>query len=541
VRPSPPSSADLLAGRSTASRLRAQLGHPLPAVVTAGGDLASVDLGPDVAALAVPIAPAADGEIEVQPRAGTADAAARYGIDLGELAERAGLTGTPGEAWTLQLPRRLVTTGPELPWAKLPPRLILVGVGQGSPAELRRAGAALARQTLGLGRVVSTVGSEGGPRRREAVRALVEGYLLASYRIPTQATGTPAKPAAEELVLLGLDGERDQAAIVDATVAARATWLVRDLTNTPSNTKNPAWLAQRAGALAAAVGLDVRVLGAAELLAQGFGGILAVGSGSASEPRLVTVSYTPTDGRTGKHVVIVGKGITFDTGGISIKSRQSMLAMKTDMAGSAVALAAVLAAAEKSLGHRVTAVLPLAENHFGGASYRPSDVVTMYGGRTVEVSNTDAEGRMVLADALAYADAELEPDVLIDVATLTGAASVGLGTQYAALFCADAALAAGLEQAAAVSGEPLWRLPLVEEYLDAIGSGVADLRQSPLASPGGGSITAALFLREFAGRRRWAHLDIAGPARAGSDRHEITEGATGYGARLLLRFLEELS
>ena len=520
--------------------MSALLGQPLPGVSTARGSLASHPLPDDVAALAVPVAPAAVGESEVQPRTGTADAAARYGIDLGELAERAGLTGAPGEAWTLHLPLRLRTTGAALPWAELPRRLILVGVGDGSPDDLRRAGAALARQTRGLGRVVTTLGAEGGSASALALRALVEGYLLASYRTPTQSTGTPPAGPATELVLLGRHAERDDAAVAAAVTSAHATWLVRDLTNTPSNTKNPPWLADRASELARAAGLDVRVLGVAELAAQGFGGILAVGSGSVSEPRLVTVSYTPRDGRTGRHVVVVGKGITFDTGGISIKPRLSMVTMKTDMAGSAVALATVLAAAEAGIGHRVTAVLPLAENHFGGASYRPGDVVRMRSGRTVEVANTDAEGRMVLADALAYADAELAPDVLIDVATLTGAASVGLGKQHSALYSSDAALVAGLEAAAAASGEPVWHMPLVEEYLDAIRSEVADLRQVPLHPVGGGSIVAALFLREFVGARRWAHLDIAGPARASADKHEITEGATGYGVRLLLRFLEQL-
>jgi len=510
-------------------------------VTTARGGVAtSALLGvDDAAALAVPVAPPASGETEVQPRTGTADAAARYGIDLGDLAERAGLTGAPGEAWTLHLPRRLLASGPELPWEHLPARLILVGVGDGSPQALRRAGAALARQTRGLGRVVTTLGSEGGPQAPEAVRALIEGYLLASYQLPTQATGTPAKSPATELVLLGRHGERVESAILDATVAARATWLVRDLTNTPSSTKNPPWLAQRAVDLAGPLGLDVRVLGVPELAAQGFGGILAVGSGSVSEPRLVVVSYRPAN-ETGKHVVVVGKGITFDTGGISIKQREAMVTMKTDMAGSAVALATVLAAAEMGLGHRVTAVLPLAENHFGGSSYRPGDVVTMRSGRTVEVANTDAEGRMVLADALAFADAELDPDILIDVATLTGAASIGLGKQHGALFSDDAALVAGLEAAASVAGEPVWHMPLVEEYSAAVRSDVADLRQVPNGWKGAGSITAALFLREFVGGRRWAHLDIAGPARTTSDKHEITEGATGYGVRLLLRYLESL-
>jgi len=240
-------------------------------------------------------------------------------------------------------------------------------------------------------------------------------------------------------------------------------------------------------------------------------------------------------------VVVVGKGITFDTGGLSIKPREAMVPMKTDMAGAAVALANVLGAAEAGLPHRVTAVLPLAENAFGGGSYRPGDVLRTYAGTTVEVANTDAEGRLVLADALAFADATLDPDVLIDVATLTGAASLGLGKQHAALYGADADLVAALEAAGTASGEPVWHMPLVEEYVDAVRSDVADLRHVPRdAKFGGGSITAALFLREFVGRRRWAHLDIAGPARAGSDAHEVTAGATGFGARLLLRYLEKL-
>ncbi|NMR19888.1 M17 family metallopeptidase [Cellulomonas fimi] len=516
--------------------------RPFPVVVALRGDVASATLATDdVAALAVPIAPPVEGESEVQPRAGTADAAARYGIDLGDLAERAGLGGTAGEAWTLHLPRRLVAAGAELPWGGLPSRLVLVGTGAGTPDDLRRAGAALARETRGLTRVVTTLGSGGGPQSTAVVRALVEGFLLAAYRIPTQATGTPPKDAPQELVLLGHhDGAVDEL-IRRAAVTVRGTWLARDLANTPSSTKNPAWLAQRARELADDQRLDVRELGVPELTEQGFGGILAVGGGSASPPRLVTVSYTPADVVAPRHVVVVGKGITFDTGGLSIKPRESMVTMKTDMAGAAVALATVLAAAELGLGHRVTAVLPLAENHVGADSYRPGDVVRMFGGRTVEVANTDAEGRMVLADSLAYADAELDPDLMIDVATLTGAATVGLGKQYAALYTEDADLRAGLEAAATASGERVWHMPLVAEYAEAIRSDLADLRQVPRTSPGGGSITAALLLREFTGARRWAHLDIAGPGRSTSDKHELTEGATGYGVRLLVQYLETLA
>ena len=408
----------------------------LPEVTARGGGLTSPSALDGVDVLAVPVAPPVEGETELQPRTGTADAAALFGVDLAEVAERAGATGAAGDAWTLHLPRRLVATAPAFPWESLPERLVLVGVGAGTPADLRRAGAALARATRGVGTVVTTLGSDGGPQGADGLRALVEGYLLGSYRIPTQATGTPG-PDAGGAARAARDRNATPAvsAAVDAArVAARATWRVRDLTNTPSSTKNPVWLTERATELAAEAGCVTQVFDVEALTAEGFGGILAVGAGSASEPRLVTVSYTPADGRTGRHVVVVGKGITFDTGGLSIKPREPMVAMKTDMAGAAVALATVLAAAEAGLGHRVTAVLPLAENHVGAASYRPGDVLTLRGGRTVEIANTDAEGRLVLADALAYADDVLDPDVLVDVATLTGAATLGLGQGHAALY-----------------------------------------------------------------------------------------------------------
>jgi leucyl aminopeptidase len=243
-----------------------------------------------------------------------------------------------------------------------------------------------------------------------------------------------------------------------------------------------------------------------------------------------------------RHVVVVGKGITYDTGGLSIKPREAMVPMKTDMTGAAVALATVLGAAQAGVAHRVTAVLPLAENHFGGASYRPGDVLRLWGGTTVEIANTDAEGRLVLADALAWADATLDPDVLVDVATLTGAATLGLGKQHAALYGTDDDLVGALVAAGEQSGELAWHMPLVDEYEEAVRSDVADLRHVPSDKRiGGGSITAALFLRHFVGSRRWAHLDIAGPARATADRHEVTEGATGFGARLLLRYLADLT
>ncbi|QJW37314.1 leucyl aminopeptidase family protein [Cellulosimicrobium protaetiae] len=523
----------------------------LPEVVGARGRLSDSPLVDDaqVDAVVVAVAPPREAEDGLQPRAGTVDATVRYGVDLAELAERAGgrtFRGAAGELVRVDLPRTHAGSEARLPWSGLPPRLLLLGVGAGTVSDLRRAGAALARGARGLERVVSAATADGGP---EEVRAFVEGYLLAAYdqsrRGDRERSGDTV---AEQLVLLAPEGRPDVAApIAAAQRAAGATWLVRDLANTPSDVKDPAWFADRAVDLADAAGLDSTVRGPAELAAEGFGALLAVGTGSARPPRLVTITYDPAEhgvvppeGTDARHVVVVGKGITYDTGGLSIKPREAMVPMKTDMAGAAVALAAVLGAAASRSARRVTAVLPLAENHVGAASYRPGDVLRTWSGRTVEVANTDAEGRLVLADAIAYAVAELAPDVLVDVATLTGAASVGLGRGHAALFATDEAVARVLEDAALATGERVWRMPLVEDYVGALRSDVADLRHVPVENPGGGSITAALFLREFVGDVPWAHLDVAGPARATADRHEVVAGATGYGARLLIEALDRL-
>jgi leucyl aminopeptidase len=233
--------------------------------------------------------------------------------------------------------------------------------------------------------------------------------------------------------------------------------------------------------------------------------------------------------------VLVGKGITFDTGGLSIKPNAGMREMKTDMAGGAAVLAAVDAAARLRLPVAVTAVVPAAENAVSGSSYRPADVVRHVGGRTTEVLNTDAEGRMVLADGLAYARLELGATVLVDVATLTGAMKIALGTRTGGLYARPDGLADALRTAGAHAGEALWRMPLAEEHLDLLESAVADANNAP-GNPG--STTAALFLRPFAGDLPWAHLDIAGPARAGADEGDVTRGGTAFGVRTLLRWLE---
>jgi leucyl aminopeptidase len=259
-----------------------------------------------------------------------------------------------------------------------------------------------------------------------------------------------------------------------------------------------------------------------------------VGGGSASPPRLVVVGYRPPTAGPA-HPVLVGKGITFDTGGISIKPTAGMREMKTDMAGAAVVLAAVDAASRLELPGAVSAVVPAAENAVSGSAYRPADVIRHVGGRTTEVLNTDAEGRLVLADGLAYGRSALGATVLVDVATLTGAIKVALGARTAGLYATTDELADGLRTAGAHAGEQLWRMPLAAEYGYLLDSAVADANNAP-GNPG--STTAALFLQPFAGDLPWAHLDVAGAARSGSDDAETVKGGTGFGARTLLRWLE---
>ena len=495
--------------------------------------------GSRVDALVVPVAPGQAEDDGVEPRPGAADAAARYGIDLLDLAARSRLTGKAGQVAVLDLPRAL--PGHEFGWSALPARLVLVGVGDGSPRAMRTVGSALCRATVGLGTVVTTVGALTGP---DALTALAEGFWLTAYRGPRQAQGDrPGHPAAEHLVLLGNGSPQDLAVLERARVGARATCRARFLAATPSSVKSPQWLAEQAQLLAADIaGVQVEIHDEQWLRRQGMGAILAVGGGSATPPRLVTVRWTPPAATaSGRTIALVGKGITFDTGGISLKPRDAMIGMKTDMSGAAAVLAATLAAAEQQLPHSVIGVLALAENAFGAGSYRPGDVVRGYDGTTIEVSNTDAEGRMVLADALSWVRRTAVPDVVIDVATLTGAATLGLGRTHAALFSDDDALAEALRTAGESTGERAWRLPLAPAYRSVLESQVADISHIPLdPSVSGGSITAALFLQHFAGDTPWAHLDIAGAGRATKAVNEVPEGPTGYGARLLLRWLSDL-
>ena len=418
-----------------------------------------------------------------------------------------------------------------------PGAFLFLGLGDESPAAMRQAGAAVGRR-VAPGRTLMTAVLLGQPAA--AVYAFTVGLLLGSYRwSQKQDEAGPSEPPGEVRLLLdGPDGHQD--AVAAARTVAGAVALARDLTNTPSARKTPAWLADQAVAVAGAAGLTARVWDADELAAQGFGGLIAVGSGSASPPRLIELGYAPAGAQ--EHIVLVGKGITFDSGGLSLKPADGMKLMKTDMAGGAAVIAAMSALGRLGVGSRVTGLVAAAENMPSGSALRPGDVITHFGGRTVEVLNTDAEGRLVLADALAYADAVLQPDIMVDIATLTGSARVALGTHLAALYATDDRVASDLLAAADASGDALWRMPLVDDYRDALDSPVADLANVPHGSRArAGSIDAALFLREFTGGRAWAHLDIAGAARSSSDEGENTKGGTGYGTRLLLAWLAAAS
>ncbi|SEG98750.1 leucyl aminopeptidase [Nonomuraea solani] len=398
-------------------------------------------------------------------------------------------------------------------------RVLLYGVGDGSPRALRKAAATLTRRVKGKD-TLTVVVPEGD------AAAFAEAALLAAYSFKI---GNGGKKPVRALAFAGAG----EAEVSRARTVAQAVALARDLSNTPASVKNPAWLAERA----AEAGVAVRVWDEEQLQADGFGGILAVGQGSVSPPRLIQLSYTPEEPAE-RHVVLVGKGITFDSGGLSLKSTDNMKTQKTDMAGGAVVIAVLGALAALRVPVRVTGLVASAENMPSGTAQRPSDVIKHYGGRTVEVLNTDAEGRLVLADALAYADAVLDPDVVVDIATLTGAITVALGRNVGAVYASDDLLAKQLVEAGQASDDRLWRMPLIEDYTPALESSIADLANVESGSRfGAGSITAALFLREFAGERPWAHLDIAGVGRSTVDDGTLSKGATGFGVRALLEWL----
>jgi leucyl aminopeptidase len=429
---------------------------------------------------------------------------------------------------------------------KLPASVILaVGVGAApedggafDAEKLRRAagtalrdlgGNKLAVKDKGEGKTVTLALPATAPAEAEAVAtgALLGGYSFRRYR------ATPSPDIA--VTLLTSDG--NAAAVRRGEVIAAAVNLVRDLVNTAPSDLPPAALAAEAERVAAGQGIAVQVLDETELREGGYGGITAVGQGSARPPRLVRLEYThPEAART---VAFVGKGITFDSGGLSLKTPKGMETMKCDMSGAAATLAAIAAIAELGLPVNVIGYLCLAENMPGGAAQRPSDIITIYGGKTVEVLNTDAEGRLVMADALARSGAD-NPDLVVDVATLTGAATVALGRRTTGVMGSSEPLAAEVAAVMREAGEPAWAMPLPEELRKGLDSPVADLANVS-SDRNGGMLVAGLFLREFAPEGvAWAHLDIAGPAFNESSAFGYTpKGGTGAAVRALVGIAAE--
>ena len=411
-------------------------------------------------------------------------------------------------------------------------RIFLVAIGDQSGSALRAAGASVGRKVRGKNLSVYSACAV------KEVKAHAISMALGAWVWNLE---TDKKKEEPKLFV----GSKDKKVVEDAAAIAQAMCRARDLIHTPANIKTPAWMGKQAELFAKGTGLKVKIFAGAEL--KEFGGLRAVGGSSPKPgPRMIEVSYQPKSKKKSvnalPHVVLVGKGITFDTGGISLKRPYDiMMAMKSDMAGSAAILATLTALEELQPNVRVTALMMMAENAISGTAQRPSDVIKHYGGTTVEVINTDAEGRLVLADGLAYADVNLDPDYLVDIATLTGAISLGLGRQYAAMYTRDNALAAQLSKAGETSGDRVWHMPLVDDYKDSLGSDIADFNHN--ASKGkysAGSVTAALFLENFVGSRRWVHLDIAGTGRSEVDAGENSKGGTGFGVRLLTEWITSL-
>ena len=477
------------------------------------------------------VLPVAAGEAGPVAPPVTAAVLERLGADL------AGLAGPAGR-FTGKLDDVLVLPGYG---ALAAPAALLVGVGPDAErtAETLRRAAAVAVAAAGRAATMAVALHRAGLPAADgaaltALAAVAEGTALAAHRF--QRHKSAPDPDLAEAILL-VDGDRSLAAaepvLRRAEVAARATLLARDLVNEPASRINPATLAAEAVRQAKGAGLEHQVLTGAALRRGRFGAVRAVGGGSATGPRLVRLGYRPEG--AGRHVALVGKGVTFDTGGIDLKRGASMDGMKDDMAGAAAILGAVTAAAELGLPTAVTAVLPLVENMPGAAAMRPGDVVTARNGVTVEVTNTDAEGRLILADGLALA-AEAGPDAILDLATLTGSVVYGLGLGCTGVFGNTPALTAEVLAAAARAGELACELPLIEDYRRFLDSEVADLVNA--TNEPGDSVQAALFLREFVAGVPWVHLDIAGPATAKEARYYQPKGATGCMVRTLLAFLE---
>jgi leucyl aminopeptidase len=452
-----------------------------------------------------------------------------------ELCVQRGFTGKRGQSLVVSLPG----SSP----------IVYVGCGERATLDrevLRRAGASAIRSAAEAPAVVFVLPSPGEADPDTdvagAAQAVVEGATLAAYRFERFRTEEQPKHP-EDFAVLGAEGfhEAVDSGVQRAVLVARAVCFARDLVNEPPSGLTPRRFGEIAlEELGSRPGLRVEVWDEERIRAERLGALLGVARGSAEPPRLVTATYEPSSsdptGGPVPHVVLVGKGITFDSGGLSLKTADGMTTMKTDMSGAAAVLAAISVCGELGVKIRVTAIAPITENMPGGRATKPGDVLVTRDGQTIEVLNTDAEGRLVLADGLTLAR-ELEPDAILDLATLTGACVVALGASIAGVFGNNEALIATVREASQRAGELTWPLPLPEEYRDHIDSEIADMKNVGKAGQAG-AISAALLLSRFVGAVPWVHLDIAGPARAAEESGYRRKGGTGFGVRTLIELLE---
>jgi leucyl aminopeptidase len=422
-----------------------------------------------------------------------------------------------------------------------PRRALVVGLGSRddfTPERARVAGAIAARTAASMDASSLALSAPGADDPASVATAMVEGAILASYRFDQFKTkgdeDDEDSQALDELTVIGDGGLAE--AVEAARIGAEAENFARELQDLPSNVVTPSYLAGRANAIAEEHdSVTCEVLGREEIKEKGMGGLVAVSQGTAEDPRLIVLRYRGGDGET---LALVGKGVTFDSGGISIKPAAAMHEMKMDMSGAAAVVETVSAIAKLELPIDVLAVIPSTENMPSGTAVKPGDIITQLNGKTVEVNNTDAEGRLILADALSYA-VELGADRIVDLATLTGAVLIALGSTYAALISNDDAFAGEVEAAAERTGELAWRLPLHAEYKDLTKGTVADLTNAA-SKRKAGTIYAGSFLEEFVGGKPWVHLDIAGTAWD-VGREYVGKGPTGYGVRLLIDLARSLS
>ena len=415
--------------------------------------------------------------------------------------------------------------------------VVAIGVGAGNSLtanDARKAAAAFARAAGKVESLSTTLANFGRGSKANIAQAVVEGIQLATHRYSALKSDKNFALPLREVVLVATAANATAISrgVKDGAVVANAVCTARDFANMPPAYLTARHFAEKAQEIAAQTGLDITVYNKEELVQMGCGGIIGVNQGSIEPPRMVKLSYNPKGAGKKQHVVLVGKGVMYDSGGISLKpSDPSHAVMKMDMSGAAAVLATMSTLSALKCQTRVTAFLMCTDNMPSGSALKLGDVLTMRNGKTVEIHNTDAEGRLILADGLSLA-AELKPSAIINIATLTGACLVALGEKVAGVLGTNDKLIAQLEDAAARVDEPIWQLPLVKEYRRLLDSTVADMRN--IGGPAGGTITAGLFLSEFVGNTPWAHLDIAGPMKVDGDDGWMQRGATAFGTRLLI-------